>query len=484
MTTAVPVPFTPITVTPRRHGIDLILTALSPISHHDPAVQDDSNRTVFNRQKQVVARSVVRGLPTQDQVDAITDAYPVPVDLAFMQDNSLPAFIGICLVRLLLAWYAGGEGTGLLTGLTRYERLEPRMRQEALIAPTVRVWWERLCRSLLLPPQAVDRSLELARLLFVPAVLGQQVLRALADESRAIMTQAQVWQDHTKRMDAGYAAKAGAEQVGDAVIHLHYAAEPADAAATPLIAEVPHVSANSQRQQIARGPAMRGLLAALGYEAQSPGRGALPVGVEAILANGGNIKAGAKQPADPFKLAHQIRDLFPSLELVGGVTDSFDLGESRLKVASWLVCRENAAALAGTAAEGLPTMHLSAFDLLDDVTLTRQAGEVGTGQMIFSFETLCAGTQLLVRLDLSPYTSALAWGALIDAVETFLAGCAAIGGQSARGFGRVAGQAYYHTTRDVAACRDAYRAYLAEHQERLRAALEDGTMGAASVVCS
>lgn len=40
---------------------DLLLTALTPISHHDPAITDGSNTLTFNRQKQYVRRSMSVG---------------------------------------------------------------------------------------------------------------------------------------------------------------------------------------------------------------------------------------------------------------------------------------------------------------------------------------------------------------------------------------------------------------------------------------
>jgi CRISPR/Cas system CSM-associated protein Csm3 (group 7 of RAMP superfamily) len=123
---------------------------------------------------------------------------------------------------------------------------------------------------------------------------------------------------------------------------------------------------------------------------------------------------------------------------------------------------------------------VSAFDMLDDVTLTRQAGQVGSGQMIWSFETLAAGGQVLCRMHLVPFTPELTAGALLAAVETYLREDATIGGQAARGFGFVRGE--WLTAYDLAA-REAYESYLAENREALGSGLRDGTLGMSKVIC-
>ena len=197
--------------------------------------------------------------------------------------------------------------------------------------------------------------------------------------------------------------------------------------------------------------------------------------------NGGNIESGAKQPSGTFGLAVAIRGAYPLLDLVGGVTDSFDVGESRLQIASWLVCRENAAALAGTPAEDLPAARLSVFDMMDDVTITRHAGQVGEGQMIVGFESLCAGAQAFVRLSLTPHSDPLTHGALIDAVEAWRSNDGTIGGGAARGFGYCTAE-WLRRHEDADAYRQVYLDYIAENADALREGLIDGTLTTKSVV--
>jgi len=248
--------------------------------------------------------------------------------------------------------------------------------------------------------------------------------------------------------------------------------------------EMPAVSANSLRHQVVREPAMRQLFTALELAEAIPGEGPLPASVEALFVNGGNISAGAKQPGNANALANRARAMYPVLDLLGGVTDSFDIGESRLRVSGWLVCRENAAALRNSRAADLPMATVSAFDMMDDVTMTRQASPQGLGQMIASFETLAAGVQVLCRLVLDPWTAVTTRGALLGAAERFLMDHGTIGGQAARGYGNVTGEWLEELTDNDRSCAEAYEAYLAEHHDELRQGLIDGTLGTGVQVLS
>lgn len=481
-------PFAPITVQPNAVVYELLLTALTPVSHHDAAVQDDSNRTLFNRQKQLLAGAPAAVLPDQTQVDALCAAHPVPSDVApVFADIAFPEFVAAALVRLFLDIYNGrngGEGEGVFTGMDRYGRLEARLRQSAVGAHTLRSWWDRLCTSLVVSvhPQSYDATL--LTLLSLPRGIQALVLRVLTDNYRSAVALGRIWHTTAKAQSPGYAERSGGTVASAATVTMAFdAAETAPGSASARVLEVPAVSSNSLRHQIVREPAWLHLAKYLGLREAEPGRGPLPAGAEALFYNGGNIRAGAKQPSDTFTLALKARALYPSLDLVGGVTDSFDLGESRLAVASWLVCRENAAALAGSPAADLPAATVSAFDLLDDVTLTRQAGESGVGQMIFSLESLAAGAQVVVRLVLKPFTPALTHGALAAAVSTYLANGAEIGGQAARGFGHMAG-AWLTTARPARELQEQYEDYLVMRREELVAGLINGTLGTGKLVVS
>jgi hypothetical protein len=466
----------PRTIVPTAPIYDLLLTATTPLSHHDATVRDDSNRMLFNRQRQFVGGGATGGaaLPATAAA-ALAAAHPIPSDLLDVFDGiTVGEFVATALVRLFLDLYNSAEGTGLFAGMERYGRLESRARQAAISAATLRTWWDRLCDGLVVPIHGGDHDAALLRLLTVPIPLQQRTLRLLAREYRSIVAVARLWHQTAKLSSPEYAAAVGRDIAGEAV-PVPLAADPDDPGAA--IVDVPQVTANSLRHQIVREPSWSHLRDHLGLVDATPGRGPLPQGVEAIFYNGGNIASGAKQPANVFGLSLAVRRAFPSLDLLGGVTDSFDLGESKLRVAAWLVCRENAAALAGSPAADLPTARVSVFDLLDDVTLTRQAGAVGTGQMLWSFETLCPGAAVLCRLGLAPFTPELTRGALFAAVDRYLAEDASLGGQAARGFGRVVGEWLVGPTPTDRAAKEAYETYLEDNRDALLAALRDGSLG-------
>ena len=234
--------------------------------------------------------------------------------------------------------------------------------------------------------------------------------------------------------------------------------------------DVPAVTANSLRHQIVRDGGWIHLVKQLGLSN-------VPAGVEAMFVNGGNIRAGAKQPSNAAQLALTMRNTYPLLDLLGGVADSYDLGEGRLSVAGWVVCQENADALKGTAAENLPLANVSIFDMLDDVTHTRQATDDGLGQMIWNFETLAKGLNIMVRMNLHPFTSDLTKSALFAAVEQFREQ-PTIAGQSARGFGWCKAD----WMGDVKPDAQPYNEYLTANRDALVDGIASGKMGTSAQV--
>ncbi len=463
-------------VVPSAPLYEVLLSADTAISHHDPAVQDDSNRLLFNRQAQLLAQGGGGPMPDQTQVDVICGLEPVPTSAAdLMRDLSFPEFVACALTRLFMDLYNSAEGSGLFEGLERYARLEARLRQAAIAAPTLRRWWDRLVDSMQVGIHGGERDCELLTLLAVPAGLQQLVLRVLAKDYRSIIALARLWHSEAKMRSPEYAAKTGRPPVEASQI-LSWDASALDAGGgKALVAELPAVSANSLRHQLVREPLWLHLQRHLGIEGSWPGRGPLPAGVEAIFENGGNIEAGAKQPSNVHGLAWRIREAYPPLDLLGGVTDSFDLGEGRLKVAGWLVCAENREALRGSPAYDYPAASVSVFEMLDDVTHTRQASGTGLGQMIYSFEVLCPGTQILCRLTLSPHTPRLSHGALQAALKWYM-DRQIVGGQSARGYGWCRAEALRIPPDCDGQEASEYEAYLAEHRDELLQGLVDGTL--------
>jgi hypothetical protein len=460
----------------------LLLTADTPISHHDPAAADGSNMLTFNRQKQHITLDAPGAAQWQPgAMQRFADANPVPETVAeIVRGLSFTEFAACALVRMAIDIYNSMEGTGLFSGVERYALLESRLRSAAVRSHTLRGLWAHLTRDLRLPVHGGDYDLSIGAFFALPDATQRAVIAAIIDQYRSIVTIARVWHAQGKLQFDQYAAAAGLGAVAMTTLtftdpHQLGANDHAPAAPSSLVIEVPAVSTNSLRHQAARGPAWQHLRGALDLTDE------LRPGVKAIFENGGNIAAGAKQPSNAFHLANKIRQVWPSLDLLGGVTDSFDLGESQLRPSAWLVCRENRRALAGTPAEGLDMANVSAFDLLDDVTATRQATREGVGQMIYNFEALCPGTQILLRLSTLPFTRAITIGALVAAVQTWLGNLAVVAGQSARGFGNVSAEWLQGFEGDNE-LREEYEAYLDANRETLVAGLADGTLGSGAVV--
>ena len=492
-----------ITVLPSYPTYGLLLTAASPISHNDPAVTDKSNRNLFNRQKQIVHREHSGAMPTQAQVDAVCAAWPAPEDFAgLLTDLSFPEFVACCLTRLFVDIYGrrgGGNGEGLFAGTTRYAMLEPRLQQAAVRSQSLRGWWNRVSTDMLVGIPEMRYDDYLLPLLTLPRGLQAQVLEVMAKEHRSIVQIARQWAAARKLQIPEYAEKADLPMSGGDVV-LSWA-RPDGAAGSQVIAEVPAVQPNSLRHSVVREPSLLHLYDRLGLRPAFPGGGPLPAGAEALFANGSNIANGSEVPdalgqvegridqllrhggnrpegtkeaSNAYLLANTIREHYPSVDLLSGCADAFDLRESRLYVGAWLVCRENAGALAGTQAAELPEIRVSAYDLLDDVTMTRQGEGKAGGQMIFGGETLCAGARIYATLQLHPSTRDLTHGALVAAVETYLQ-APKVGGQAARGFGWMSGEILSRP--DAGDVRALYEEYLAEGRDRLRGWLVDGTLG-------
>lgn len=474
------------TFTPKGIRHELLLTALTPISHHDASVQDDSNRNLFNRQV-VIAQEVQEDAPTitAEQAAIIGTEHPVPEPLADMLGQlAFPEFLAALILRQFADEYNGMDGTGLFSGMERWNMLGNRVPHAAYTG-NLRAFWSRLTTMMQVGVPATRRDHLLLPLLGVPLGTQLDVLHILRTQGNHLTMLARYWHDQQKQMSEEYAKKK-AESEGPALL-----ITPETRQWVTLVwkdeqlktgkgrtrrLEVPHVTANSLRHQMLREPAMRHLLRSLGVEPES-----LDAGVEAILYNGGNIKAGASQPSNPSLLARQIRTAFPSLDLLGGVANSFDLGESLLTVHSMLVSAETRHLLPEWA-QSLPAAEVSAFDLIEDFTLTRQAGMTDEGQMIFGFEGLAAGAQFVVTLDLKAYASELARGAMLAALDEWQT-APIIGGASARGFGQVRVDDWRRPDADGdAQALAAYTEYLDSHSQGLLEALQSGKMGTGAVV--
>ena len=164
-------------VVPSASAYELLLTTECPISHHDAAIQDDSNRMMFNRQRQILRRETSAEVASADMMARIAGANQVPADVVdICKSLDFPQFLAVLLVRQWLDMYNTRDGVGLFTGMERYERLETRIRQSAIPSATLMAWWDRLCVHMCAPIHGGKADDDLLTLLAVPAGTQRQVL--------------------------------------------------------------------------------------------------------------------------------------------------------------------------------------------------------------------------------------------------------------------------------------------------------------------
>jgi hypothetical protein len=237
-------------------------------------------------------------------------------------------------------------------------------------------------------------------------------------------------------------------------------------------ARVPSISENALRAVLFREPLHDNLLQTLGI-----GRGELPQSVVNLLFSGGSMAAGSKAPGDEMTLGHAVKNLYPSLDLLGGAVDGFILPRSRLRLAAWLVAREYAPMLRLIAPELADEAEtVSAYDMLTEETRTRGTGAESAGnQMLYTYETLAAGAKLLVEITLDPHTPEATCAAVAHSLGKW---DGYIGGQARQGRGRMA--VLRHDLPEPAA----YVEHIEGHGTAMRAGLVDGTLCTGRILCA
>lgn len=465
----------------------VVLDALRPISHHDPAQTDKSNTSLFRRKKEILNIEDTGRLLTQEDVDRICAANPLPADIAaLMAEVSLPQFVGAAVLQRFMSYYGGmngGAGEGLFKGIERYRHLEERATHVTPTSMTLLDFWGNLCRELMVPGVDGASDEDLLKLLLIPSSLAGQVLQEMSEKPRAVLMLARVWNDHTKLQSAAYVEKAnqrkrqqGEEEIAQGsteLVELRYdAANYQQIAGRKTIVQMPEVSPNSLRHVTVREPGMLHLLSQLevGWNELSPG-------VAGCFYSGTGLREGAKEPMNSHQLRQIIKRTFPLLGLLSGGVDDFMLGHSSLSVNSFIVCRENNRALRQVGLESAE----SVFDMIDRETLNRMPTRIGEHPMPFNFETLISGARIAICYTVSPYGTDLEIGALAAAIKTFKACSGNIGGQSARGFGMV--ELAWHTDAPTAE-QEMYEEYLQANKESLVNHLLDGTLGTEKVLCT
>lgn len=237
-------------------------------------------------------------------------------------------------------------------------------------------------------------------------------------------------------------------------------------------ARVPSISENALRSVIFRETLSDHLIQALEIK-----KGELPQSVMNLLYSGGNMAAGSKAPSQEIAYGHAVKKLFPHLDLLGGAVDGFILPRSRMRLACWLVAEEYANVIRIIAPElEDEARKISAFDLLTEETRTRGTGANSDGnQMLYTYETLAAGSKLLVEITLDPNAPDACVASVGHAVKNCWDGY--IGGQSRQGRGRMV------IVADNLPSPDAYLDHIKENADSMKAALINGTLGAEAVLC-
>lgn len=248
-----------------------------------------------------------------------------------------------------------------------------------------------------------------------------------------------------------------------------------------MVREVPVLSGNAIRHRLARGAAAPYLVAALKLA------GALTLEQLNLLFHGGNLTGGAAGRIDARFIADMYR-LFPVLRLLGGSLPNQIIPGNMLVERGLLVCRENRDRIAKLlpAELELPLGVLpSAAACVEDYQYTRRdaadtqpqlAAEAGDGdressQMIFSGQSVIAGSLFLHGFILQHVTT-VEVGALLHSLLRWQADGATIGGQGARGHGRLHLRAMLLPAVDQEACVAEYERHVGEHATECRAFLD------------
>lgn len=236
--------------------------------------------------------------------------------------------------------------------------------------------------------------------------------------------------------------------------------------------QVPAISENALRTVMFRSPLHDDLLKRLGTQKSS-----LLQSVVNLLFSGGAMKAGSKSPSDEMRLGHELKNMYPSLDLLGGSVDCFILPKGRLKLNAWIVAKENQQAIDLIAPElSDEASKISLFDMVSEEMRTRGTDKESKGnQMIFQYETLSAGAKILIELTLDPHTPDATLGTLQIALDNW---DGFIGGQSRQGRGRMT--VVSHNLPDSAA----YLEHIKQNQDAITKGLLDGDFATGKELCS
>jgi len=402
--------------------------------------------------------------------------------LPFLDALDGPQVLACLLVSLFPQIYSGedGEGVGLFSGMQRYQYLSTRLGDAVVSCTTLGELWAVVSRHLGLPHPVEEWHAPLLALCTLLPQTQAAVMHALRQTLPLLMMGGREIAESVKCCNPRYATRASRPLQQAVVPTLSDAQRATFQQALPERQAVllPALSGNALRHVLLRAPGAVRLLQALGLD---PQHDAVPVGVERFLFGGGNTAAKVSTPSNADLLETTVRARYPFVDALGGAVDRFLFSRSQVAIASWIVCREHNAATEEIA--GL-TSQVSLLDTIYEETRTR-AGiggkDAASGQMIFSYEVLPLGTQVLVEIRFQPWTSPRTKGAMQQAVQDWYASGACLGAKNAQGHGvcRVlrAELPYAQEAAD-------YLISLETEREALAAGLRDATFGTGMVLCA
>lgn len=431
--------------------------------HGDPDHQGRSNVKPFRRVGQHVSISHPGKAVESYQLAALLTAAPYPRSIApYLENLSAPQYFAVALVARFLNHY---NGHGLLDGMERYTRLADHLGQSASRTENLPAWWSDLADAVQVGGRGADDR-DLLLLLGMPHALAGHVRTTLQDETETTIVFARAWHDEEKLMDAGYAEKAGKTHNRGGHAEAAFLVSDLPAPTPTVIRTVPHFSSNALRHEV-RDAAQHHLKHRVGIADWT-----IP-SLSQLMQNGGGIESGATIPADEVALGLAVQQAYPSLALLGGATGQFLLPASYMSIPNWLVCTENRAILARY---GITPYHPAEAQI---AVMTHVRG--GDDKMPHAAEVLVQGSQILAEYALAYGAPVLCAGALAAALTWWHDHAPTLGGVAAQGFGHIT----FDLPTDPAfvEARDAYEAYLADNQERLRAGLLDGMLTTGKVIC-
>lgn len=464
-------------------SLTLVLEALTPVAHAtaDPTAVS-SNTVLFNRclsrvqhQSGAVSRETV-GRALQ----GVLAEYKLTAELQeFLQSITGAELLAILFTSSIPEIFGAGEGTGLFSGAERYRYLASRLGEAAAQSTSLVGAWRYLAAKLLLPLYPEQYYSRFEKLFALPKPIQLKILAAIEGSLELVVMGAREVAAAKKRTNINYAIASGSD-LAPAIAY-----QPTEEQIDQLCSEqdswavikIPTISGNSLRHCLLREPGADHLFRSLGFD---PATNPAPIGIERLFYSGGNVAAKAKQPAAADIIEATVRKNYPLLDALGGSVDQFLFSRSAVAIAGWVVCAENNWI---TSQWGISSPK-SVFEFLEERTHTRH-GRGGhdrdSGQMIFNFETLAPGHQLVLEILFQPFTPPLTRGAVFQAIQEWQSR-GLLGARGATGHGR-----YALTTplcEEYQAEAAAYREYLELNRERLAQGIADRTLGTEVVLCA